>query len=427
LHGWSRAVSYDERMRSPARIAVALVVALLGALVATGVDAPAQAVDKQLVYGAINCPGLSRCPGIKMLWFDADWSYVGQQRANGGGYSIRLAPGTYYLQFVDQRPAWDTSKYAPTDIKVSVGERTVHKNVTMTPGAAITGVARAGGHALRYARVVAANKALQSFPTTADERGRFAIGGLPQGQYCLFTYDRAKTWVDKCTWAGAVAPRQIKNVPVRLTRKAGSLTVFVQTASGGSAPASTVTVTSKATGQWWTAKVRRGKAVLRGLYPGRYRIKYDAAGVWFTQGGSVHGAVVRSGRMAFGDFRLTKRGGWIRGSVIDGGSTGTYSLMPPYEGANGATITLRNAAGAKIASTYSDAHGNFKLDGQLATQSGLVIDVQPTEQSGGYMIGEMWCHFEGDSFPAEGSYDLIAGQETFVGDLALPRTDPDCG
>ena len=51
---------------------------------------------------------------------------------------------------------------------------------------------------------------------------------------------------------------------------------------------------------------------------------------------------------------------------------------------------------------------------------------KPDGKSGGLMIGERWCHFEQASFPAEGSYDLTSGQETFVGDLALPRTNESC-
>ena len=49
-----------------------------------------------------------------------DWNYIGQKAANGGGYSLSLPPGTYHLQFVDQRPSYDVTRYAPTDVKVTV-------------------------------------------------------------------------------------------------------------------------------------------------------------------------------------------------------------------------------------------------------------------------------------------------------------------
>ena len=396
-------------MRSPARIALTVVVALLGALVATGPIAPAHAVEKELVYGAIKFPQHDS-PRVKMLWFDRDWGYLGQQWANGGGYSIRLAPGTYHLQFVDQRQPWITTKYAPTDIKVTVGEHTVHKDVTMQRGAAITGVARAHGRRLRGARVVAANRAEQSFATTADKRGRFAVGGLPAGQYCLFTYDQAKRYVDKCTWVGAVKPGQITNQAVRLRKRAGSLTVFVETSTGRSAPRSTATVVSRATGQWWTAKVRSGKAVFAGLHPGRYRIKYNGAGIWLTQSGAVRGAVVRASRMAFGDFTLTKRGAWVTGTVVDGGAT-SYVL-------EGAQVLLYGEDERELARATSNADGIFHLVGQITTQT-VTLVVNPDPNGGGYMQGESYCVFQHTVVPD--SWDVTTGKETVVGDVALDR------
>lgn len=411
------------------RAALLVVVALLAALVVTGPGPAAQArADKGLANGSITCPKLAKCPGMKVLWFDAGWNYLGQRKLGSPrSYSLTLSPGTYYLQFVDQRPAYDVTKFAPTDVRVTVRANDLStRNVTMTAGAAITGRAVNGkGRALKGATLVAANRGQQSFSTIADDRGRFAVGGLPQSQYSVFTFDKARTWVGKSTWAGAVKPGQIKNVPVRLTTRAGELTVYLFTPNGLLSRKATLTVTSKQTGQWWTDTSSNGTFVFKGLYPGGYTAKFDGAGVWFAAEGAVKNATVRSNRPAFGKFRVTKRGGWLTGTVVDGGDP-TFVLTPPYEGAKGAKVTLYNAAGDPIATGFSNADGNFKVEGQIATQTGLVIDVQPTEQSGGYMIGERWCHFEQASFPAEGSYDVTAGQETFVGDLALPRTTENC-
>ena len=415
-------------MRSPVRVLLAFVVVLVTAL--AGLAAPAQAADgKQLVYGGINCPKLGKCPNMKVLWFDRSWQYLGAQRANGGGYSLRLAPGTYHLQFIDQRPAYDTSKYAPTDIAVTVGRHTVSRSVTMKPGAAITGVARAAGKPLRGARIVAANKSEQSFATTANKKGQFAVGGLPAGKYCLFTYDRAKRYVGTCTWAGGVDFGQVKNKPVTLTKKAGNLTVFLKTRDGGTAPASTVTVTSRSTGQWWTVKARGGKAVLRGLYPGRYNLKYDGGGIWLAATGVVHGGSVRPAKMAFGDFTVPKRGGWITGSLIDGGSSdgGTYSLVPQSH-APGAVVMLFAGDGTKLAETRSDEDGNFTLVGRLTTQSGLTIVVDPSGSSGGFMKGQRVCLFTRSEFTG---YSVTTGSESDAYDLPVNRDsdqpDPACG
>src|SRR4051812_40919774 len=102
------------------RSALLLALALLAAFLVTGAAQPAGAADdKGLANGAIRFPHGDR-PAVKMLWFDGSWNYLGQKRANGDSYSVWLEPGTYHLQFVDQRPAYDVEKYAPTDIEVTV-------------------------------------------------------------------------------------------------------------------------------------------------------------------------------------------------------------------------------------------------------------------------------------------------------------------
>ena len=72
----------------------------------------------------------------------------------------------------------------------------------MTRGGYVTGTVRTGdGKPAKGARVVAANRAEQSFETTANGKGQFALGGLPQGKYSVFTYDQQKRWVGKSAWA----------------------------------------------------------------------------------------------------------------------------------------------------------------------------------------------------------------------------------
>lgn len=408
-------------MASPARLRIVMlaVLAVLGALLVAPTPA-ATAADRERVYGAINCPKMSGCPPMKVQWFDKDWRYLGSRKANGGSYVLSLAPGTYHLQFVDQRKAYDTDKYAPTDIKVTVRQRSVPANVTMKPGASITGVARAGGKVLKGARVYAANRSEQSFLTTANDKGQFAVGGLPAGKYCLFTYDRARKYVDKCTWVGGLNFGQNKNRKVVLKKKAGSLRVFVDTRDGKPAPNSTVTVTSKATGQWWPAKLRGGEASFRGLYPGRYNIKYDGAGVWFTATGTVRGAVVRASRPAFGDFVVRKRGGWVTGHLVDGDGMEMVALRPGYENGPGATVRLFDRFGTQIAVAESNDQGKFKLQGQLATQSGMTIVVEPPDQSGGYMWGEARCRFDRGEY---GTYSMRTGMEAYIGQLSVERSE----
>lgn len=418
-------------MASPTRrtrATLALVVGLLASLLATGAGSTAvAATDKGYVDGEIICPPLAKCPKIKVLWFDADWTYVGQKNANGGGYSLTLEPGVYHLQFVDQRPAYDVTKFAPTDIQVTVRANDQSgKTVRMQKGAAVTGTVKGGGKRLGSATVSAAMRGSErSYSTVADDKGRFAIGGLPQGQYSLFTWDKRRTWVGKSAWAGSVKPGKTKNFRIKLTKRAGNLTLRVFTPNGLLQPKTTITVTSKQTGQWWSATSGTGTFAFRGLYPGGYDVQFNGAGVWFAKTGTAEQTSVKSGRMEFGSFHLTKRGGWLVGHLVDGDGQRMVALKPGYENGPGATVRLYNASGDQIASTTSDADGMFKLQGQLATQEGLTIVVEPPP--GGYLRGEGYCHFERAEFPG---YGVTSGQERYVGQLPVPRTegqkDPAC-
>ena len=160
------------------------------------VAAPATAADGR-VRGAIVGPG-DKSPKVKVSWFAEDWTYLGARKANGGGYSLVLPAGTYHLQFTDSRPAYDVEKFAPADVLVTVSDgATTVKNVKMRRGASIGGTVRAGGKPAAGARVVAANKERNSFETTANAQGQFALGGLPAGSYSVFTYDKRKVFVGK--------------------------------------------------------------------------------------------------------------------------------------------------------------------------------------------------------------------------------------
>lgn len=408
-------------MASPARLRTVLLAlaALLAALLVTPGPAAQAAADKGIVNGNITCPKLAKCPNLKLLWFDKNWNYLGSKKANGGGYSLTLPPGTYRLQFVDQRPSYDTSKFAPTDVKVTVRSNDLTaRNVTMQKGASVTGTVRNGqGQPLKNAKVVAARTDGTSFTTQGNGKGQFAVGGLPPGKYSIFTFDPKKTWVDKSTWAGGLNTGQSKNFTIKLRKRAGNLTVYLFQPQGLLKTKTTLTVTSKATGQWWSAKSGNGTFVFRGVYPGRYKAQFEGAGVWFAKTGAVGKADVKPGRMAFGDFHLTKRGGWVTGHILDGGAPDMIALKPPYADA-GARIQLFNAAGNLLATAESDDEGKFKLSGRLATQDGLTIVVDPSPEAGGWMNGEGYCKFEHAEFDG---YSVRTGQESYIGQLPIPR------
>ena len=431
MSGGSERPSYDQGMASPARRllpALIALAALLAALLATPAPA-AQAADKGIVNGNITCPKLAKCPSLKLLWFDKDWNYLGAKKANGGGYSLTLPPGTYRLQLVDQRPAYDTAKFAPTDVKVTVRANDLTaRNIVMQKGASLTGTVKNGtGQPLKNARVVAARADGAAFATQANGKGQFAVGGLTAGRYSLFTFDPRRTWVDRSTWAGALRTGQSKNLPIKLRKRAGSLTVYLFQPQGLLRTKTTLTVTSRTTGQWWSATSSTGTFVFRGVHPGRYNVEFEGAGVWFAKSGAVGKADVKPGRMAFGDFHLTKRGGWLTGHVVDGGGSRMVALTPAWTNGPGMTVRLFDSAGRELARTESDAEGRFKLEGQIATQDGLKIVVDPPATSGNYMVGQLRCQFAPAEFTG---YSARVGEEWYIGQLSVPRAaqqdNPDC-
>src|SRR4051795_9686268 len=92
--------------RSAVTVALALVTALV--LFAP----PASAATTGKVRGAINN---GNAPAVAVRVFTKDWRYLGKHKVADGIYSLNLAPGTYRLQFVDQRPAYNLKKFAPAD------------------------------------------------------------------------------------------------------------------------------------------------------------------------------------------------------------------------------------------------------------------------------------------------------------------------
>lgn len=304
---------------------------------------------------------------LKMLLFKGDWTYLGARNVFGSTYSVSLPVGNYHLQFVDKRPAYDVSKFAPSDVfvKIQAGSTAV-KNVRMRRGAAITGTARAGGRPAAKARIVAANTSEQSFETVANDRGQFALGGLPAGSYSVFTYDRRKLFVGKSLYVPKLGLGEFANVKIALPRRAGELRVDVY--AGGTALKGTTfaTAVSRRTGQFWTAKLSKGTVSFRGLFPGRYRIVVPDVGRWFGRTGSVKNGYVRSGRGAFGSFRLTQRGGAFTGRVVR--EDGTTPMQ-------GAAVLLYDKSGALVSEVETPTTGRFLVGGRLRTQSGMTVVV----------------------------------------------------
>lgn len=344
-----------------------------------------------------------------VAWFTADWQFIGRRRAAGGVYTLDLAPGTYWLQFTDQRPAYRLDKYAPADVEVTVrAGHSTFKDVHMRRGAAITGTVETGGHAGRHARVVAADAAERSFSVVADRKGRFALGGLPAGSYSVFTYDRARHWVGRSTWVPGLDLGRSTHVAIRLDRPAGGLLVDLYGGSASLGARVWVTAVSLETGQFWTARSGGGHVRFDGLHPGRYRLVMPSAGDYLGRSGRVQGGRVHAGRVAFGEFRLTRRGGWVEGVVVDQES--------PTHALEGVPVSLYDRDGALVASDTTDDGGYYRLGGPLPTQAGMTVVVEPT--GGGWMQGEHWCRF--DRARVE-DVEVYVGQGTELDDVLLPH------
>ncbi|MEN8674666.1 carboxypeptidase-like regulatory domain-containing protein [Nocardioides sp.] len=385
--------------------ALALVLLLLAL-----VPAPAaHAADKGRVRGEIIASGGGTVT-VKLLWFDNTWGYLGARKFRGGAYSLSLAPGTYYLQAVDQAPAYDVTKNRPSTVKVTVrsGKTTV-KSIKMRRGASIGGTVKAGGKVARKARVVAANTDEQSFETTADKKGNFALGGLPPGKYSVFTYDRKASWVGKSVYLPKVKGKKFTPVSIALTQKAGGLLVDLYAGKKALPGTAFVTAVSRRTGQFWTAKSRRGSVTFEGLYPGAYDLQVPGSGNYLPARLTVK-ATVKPGRVAFGSARLTKRGAWVTGTVVDENN--------PAEPLAGAAVRLLDSGGNQVAADTADSSGRFTLDGQLMTQKGMTVVAGPGPNSP--YLGQDLSYCKYDTTKVR-NVKVTTGKRTSLGTVALPH------
>ncbi len=396
--------------RTAVGLLLALLVGLLSSVGTSTVLAPsAHAAEKGRVVGEVLVPGNVK---LKVRWFDKNWNFLGSRKVNGSIYSLRLAPGTYYLQFTDERPAYNVDKYAPTDVRVRVRSgKKVQKNVRMKRGAAITGTIRAGGRPLGGAKVVAANANEQSFSTKANDKGQFAIGGLPDGSYSVFTFDRKKTWVDKSTYVQGLRSTQKRHIGIVLRKKAGQLLVDLR--AGGQRVKETVFVTaiSKASGQFWTVKAKRGEASFKGLYPGKYRMVAPGVGNYLPQDGAIKGANVKAGRADLAStFTWKKRGASISGFVLD--------EVYPDTVLKDVQVLAFAKDGRLLGSTSTSGDGSFTLGGPITTQGGITLKIQPGGSNPPYLTGAYYCKFGASSLSP---LSVTQGEDLQVGDLLLPQ------
>ena len=398
-----------RRRTAPLLLVLALLLSSLGLVGLSG--SPAAAATKGTVTGQLKISG--KVP-VKMRWFTSEWKFLGERKVSGDIYSLSLTPGTYYVQFVDERPAYNLEKFAPTDIEVTVrAGKTIQKDVRMQRGAGITGTVKAGGKAAGGAEIVAANSNEQSFPVKANDQGQFALGGLPDGSYSVFVYERTKTWVGKSIFVRGLRSGNVKNIAPVLKTKAGSLRVELEAGGRKMSQKVFVTAISKSTGQFWTTRASRGVAIFKGLYPGGYRMVAPGVGSYLPEEGPIRNARVRAGGADLvSTFEWTQLGASIVGTVYDE----VYPDFPLPQ----VTVLAYNADGAKIGQATTLSDGTFRLTGPIPTQKNVTIKIQPGGVNPPYLntAGNSYCKF---GTAEQSGIGLVEGEELSLGDLQLPQ------
>lgn len=211
--------------------------------------AAAAAPANGTVVGAIYAGGQVWGGPVRVTVFDLNWKQIGYTTVRST-YRISLQPGSYRLQITDTRPMYDTNRFRPTDITQQVrSNQLVQRDAAMWRGASITGTAYTNYQVAPGARVVAANQYGTSFETVANNRGQFAIGGLPTADYSVYTWDAKRQWAGESTFLAYRKAGQNTNITINLRRRAGSLSVELHGNPGRVGGSGYVTARNRTTGQ----------------------------------------------------------------------------------------------------------------------------------------------------------------------------------
>lgn len=304
------------RRRPLMATALALVLAV-GAL--AGVSAPARADARPQILGRVTDASTGSPIGrIQVRLFTAGFDYIRTVTVGSNGvYQMTSpGPGSYHLQFVDGRPAYDTKAYAARlDVPVRVGSSAVQKNVRLHRGGAIGGTVEVRGKRAAGARIRAISNGGQVIEVRADKRGQYALGGLAKDDYRVYAYDTRNRRVGRSKLVRRVELRTFRRASFDLTTRPGTIRGFIT--AGGARIRGTVFVTAvnKGTGEYWVQKVSAGNLSLRGLTPGSYRLQVpDTNG---HLGGSFTIGRIRAGARRNVSITLSTRAGTISGQAVD--------------------------------------------------------------------------------------------------------------
>lgn len=278
-----------------------LVTALLPLIVAAGaligITVPAEAASGPQIFGRVTDASTAAPIGsVKVLLFDANFGYVRQThvRANGVYQMTSPGPGSYHLQFIDGRPAYNTKAYAARlDVRIRVASAAVQKNVRLHRGGAIGGTIKVKGQRAANASIRAISNGGQVITTNANKRGEYALGGLAKDDYRVFAYDVKNRRVGKSKLVRSVKLRSFRKVSFNLKTKPAAIRGFLTVNGAPVRGIAFVTAVNKKTGEFWVQKVSAGNLSLRGLTPGPYKLQVPDTASYV--GGTFNLGTIRAG------------------------------------------------------------------------------------------------------------------------------------
>ncbi|MBD8607571.1 hypothetical protein IFT73_11940 [Aeromicrobium sp. CFBP 8757] len=352
--------------RRPLVAALLSVLVTVGALV--GVSTPAQAAGPQ-VYGRVTDASTgSPVSTVRVLLFDANWTYLKRVKVRGNGIYqlVPPGPGNYHLQFVDGRPAYNTKAYAARlDVRVRVGSGPVQKNVRMKRGGAIGGVVKVRGKRAAKAHIRAVSNGGQVIEVDANKKGEYALGGLAKDDYRVFAYDARNRRVGKSKLIRSVKLRTFRQASFNLTTKPGAIRGFLTLGGARARGVTYVTAVNKKSGEYWVKKVSAGNISLRGLTPGPYRLQVPDTNGYF--GGSFTIGSVRAGGKRNVTIDLGTRGGTFTGQAVDKNGVGIPNI----------SVRMTDAQGRVLDERPTNQDGTFAIGGTARQQGGVTVVVFP--------------------------------------------------
>ncbi|MBC7590211.1 MAG: carboxypeptidase regulatory-like domain-containing protein, partial [Salinibacterium sp.] len=289
-----------------------------------------------------------------------------------GNYSMNgLAAGTYTVQYSAGSPASNLVRQS-TSVTVSAGQSLTGQNISLQPGATISGTVTSSGiPATKLGNVSVSANSFQmvggyGFATTSLD-GTYSITGLTPGTYSLqFTAnDGGLNYVSKSISVTVSIGQSLAAQDVSLDQGA---TISGSVTSAGSPPVSLANISVSAFsvdlqgmgGYGYATTDSNGSYTLSGLAPGAYSVQFtgNASGLNFVSR-SISATVSAAQSLSGQDVTL-EPGATVAGRVSSAASPST-SLAGVYVSAYATTTDTEGVRGYGSATT--DSNGDYTITG----------------------------------------------------------------